>query len=279
MENTIIRKLLFFLLSFLIINSTEATEIKAASFNLQGWLDNSPARYKKINEFFKNKSVMLNVAVLMVQESIGHKPKSTAAQLAAEMGWENSTIERTSDNEGLGFIYPKNTKVVSIKFLKIKTKHSKKDYERMALSMQIKHESLRKIRFINTHLAHEPHMGKTRIKQMKEILDWVESLEKKNPSAIIILGGDFNSDPTKSDYDGEFIVLAKSKFKFDLVKSSGANYTWLNKDDKTTEMLDHFFISHPKTLKVLNAETKIYTEPTTGNLSDHNLISLDIRFN
>jgi endonuclease/exonuclease/phosphatase family metal-dependent hydrolase len=270
--------ILFILLSFLIANSTQAIELRVASYNLQGWQDNSPERYKKINDFFKTKSVMINVSVLMVQESIGHKPKSTAAQLAAVMGWKSFTSERASDNEGLGFIYPKETKVEGIEVLKIKAKHSKTDYDRMALTMQIKHESLGKVRFINTHLAHQTHMGETRKKQIKEILAWVMSLEKKNPSTVIVFGGDFNADPAKSDYSGEFKTLTNSSFKFDYVESVGANFTWINKTDNSKRMLDHFFISSPRAPNVIHAQTQIYTEPTINNLSDHNLIRMNIQF-
>lgn len=267
---------------WILIMSTQAMAVsfKVATYNMQGWIDTGPLRQKKLNQFFDSQKIMDDVSVIMVQESIENLPLSTTAQLAKEMGWKSYSRKRVSDHEGLGFIYQKDLDVIKIEELQIQAKDSDSDYSRMALSMQFKLKSMGNVRLINTHLAHLERMGPTRKKQLSEIVGWIKTLEDKNPSELIIFGGDFNTGPKETYYQEEFKNLSETTYKFVHAPSTGANFTWVDKASGKTRFIDHFFISHSKKLEVKDPLSNILTYTTENDLSDHNIVILnaDLKF-
>jgi endonuclease/exonuclease/phosphatase family metal-dependent hydrolase len=259
------------------IGQVEATTLRVASYNMQGWVDTSSGRQDKLASLIRAQNLMNNVSVLMVQESIEDIPRSTTEQLARAMRWKSFSKRRTSDGEGLGFIYPRNTDVVETDVLQLRSRESSSDYSRMAISMQIINKHVGRIRFINTHLAHLSRMAATRKHQLSEILSWVQSLEEQNPSELLIFGGDFNTGPQESYYAGEFKLLTDSSFKFSLAQNYGANFTWIDKKTRNKKMIDYFFVSRPrKPLLIEKAQSVILTHTTDYDLSDHNIVVLDV---
>jgi endonuclease/exonuclease/phosphatase family metal-dependent hydrolase len=253
-----------------------ATSLRVATYNMQGWIDTTPIRSEKLSKFLNDEKLLDNLAVIMVQESIENLPQSTSQQLANALGWQNFSRKRTSDNEGLGFVYPKSLNIKEIEVLQIKARESAQDYSRMALTMQIEFNSQR-IRFINTHLAHLDGMKETRKRQLAEIITWINKLELVNPSTLLILGGDFNTGPQESYYGDEFRKITESAFNFQHVPGRGSNYTYLDKKTGEQRFIDHFFVSEPRAPWHLGSiESKINTHTTEHNLSDHNMVFLDL---
>jgi endonuclease/exonuclease/phosphatase family metal-dependent hydrolase len=274
-------KLIYLFVMMLSLNlHAQTAPLKIATYNMQGWVGSANSRFERLSELFKSQDLMQNVSVLMVQESMEEIPRSSAAQLADAMGWKSFSERRTSDNEGLGFIYSPKTQIKGIEVYQVIAKHSVSDYSRMALSMQINDASFGVVRLINTHLAHASNMGNTRKLQLKEIIDWVSVLENKNPSDLLIFGGDFNTDPAVPYYADEFSVLTKSKFAFKHIKSTGSSYTWIDKSNRQQGLIDHFFVSQEnKNIRSEKIRGRIYKQTTDQNYSDHNLVMLNFEPN
>lgn len=271
------KKILKLLLVLLLSQAAYATNFSVASYNMQGWVDTSPIRQKAFNKIIRSQNLLKNVSVLMVQESIENIKLSTAQQLAKELGWERFSEKRVSDGEGLGFIYPRNTYVTEKNVLQLKTKDSVSDFSRMAMTLQIDVKNIGRVRLVNTHLAHLTRMSVTRRKQLNEIVNWVESLEKRNPSELVIFGGDFNTGPNESYYAGEFQALSRSSFKFKLAPTSGENFTWIDQKTGRKKLIDLFFVSLPENpLQITSSNARILAHPTVHKLSDHNLVILDL---
>jgi endonuclease/exonuclease/phosphatase family metal-dependent hydrolase len=212
-------RFVFLSLFLFLAHNAQAITLRVASYNMQGWADTSSGRQEKLASLIKAQKLMNNVSVLMVQESIEDIPRSTTEQLARAMGWKSYSKRRTSDGEGLGFIYPRHTDVVETDVLQLRSRDSSSDYSRMAISMQIINKSVGRIRFINTHLAHLNRMATTRKRQLSEIMTWINSLEAQNPSDLLIFGGDFNTGPKESYYADEFRIITESAFKFSLAQN------------------------------------------------------------
>ena len=253
--------------------------VKAATYNLQGWGPNSETRQRLFARHVKQHQLLKDASMLMVQESIHGDSYSTASQLANALGWKSYSQRRRSDREGLGFVYPPSTQVLTFKSLHLMSKDSIRDYDRMAMSVQIKHPVIGPLRFINTHLAHAPYMNSARERQLVEIIDWVRRLEKSAPSNQLIFGGDFNTGPDETYYRGEVGVLKRSAFNFDLIESFGAPFTWIDRSANLRELIDHFFVPSTRfSWSVQKAKTEVLSFPTDQKLSDHNLAILTASF-
>jgi endonuclease/exonuclease/phosphatase family metal-dependent hydrolase len=273
-------KYLIYLFLLLLSAKVFASEynLKIATFNMQGWIDTSSRRSIELKKLFDATGMMNGVALMITQESIEQEPLSTTKQLASELGWRSFSKRRVSDNEGLGVLYPHQSNISDLRTLQIKSKHSPTDYSRMALSGVLEIRNVGKLRFMNIHLAHGAVMGSTRKKQLREALIWLEQLERNDPSDLIIFGGDFNTNAKELRYAGEFSILTKSRFKFTMVKPSKATYTYFNEKNGQKRLIDHFFISSSASeLKVKNSSSKIFIEPTSLGLSDHNIVVLELK--
>jgi endonuclease/exonuclease/phosphatase family metal-dependent hydrolase len=254
----------------------ETTTLKIASLNMQGWIDTSNRRAIIMKDLFKAKRLMDGVGVMITQESIEQAPLSTTDQLAKQIGWRSFSERRVSDNEGLGILHPKKVDVEEILTLQLRAKASSKDFSRMALMAKLNHPTIGKIRVVNVHLAHQIDGGLIRNKQLREVISWIQELEKSDPSDLIVLGGDFNTGRGDRAYSGEFDLLANSSFRFKHVKSTGASYTYKDMKTSNSRLIDHFFISQKTKLSIKSIESKIYREITDLKLSDHNLLILKI---
>lgn len=269
------KNLFIFLIILLASLTTSAELLKTASLNLEGWADSSNSRALQLNQLFQSQGFLKDVSFLMVQESIEYKGYSTASQLASLMGWKSFTHPRATDFEGLGFIYPAKTQIQSIDVLQIQARESESDYARMALSAQVKHKTLGKIRYVTTHLAHKPDMVLTRKRQIAEILTWLKKLESNNSSQLIILGGDFNTDTKSPTYANEFDLMTHSNFQFRLSPSEGASYSWSEGLEKA--LIDYFFVASPTIgTKKQISKTTIYPQTIEQGISDHALLVLTL---
>jgi endonuclease/exonuclease/phosphatase family metal-dependent hydrolase len=266
--------LILTLLSFSLFAETVA--LKIGSLNLQGWIDTSTRRAIIMKDLFKNKGLMNDVSLLITQESIEQTPLSTTDQLAKQLGWKSFSERRVSDNEGLGILYPKKADIEEILTLQLKAKTSRNDFSRMALMARLNHPIIGKIRVVNVHLAHQIEGGAIRRKQLREVIMWIQELEKSDPSDLLVLGGDFNTGRGDRAYSGEFDLLANSYFRFKEVRSTGASYTYKDMKTSNRRLIDHFFISQKTKLSIKSIESKIFREITDLKLSDHNLLILKI---
>jgi len=266
-----------FLFVFFAALTSQASTLKTASLNLEGWADSSNKRAIKLNQLFQSQGIMKDVSFLMVQESIEYKDSSTAAQVAAAMGWKSFTQRRASDNEGLGFIYAPETQIENIQVYQIQARGSDHDYARMALSAQVKDKTWGLIRYVNTHLADQATMSATRKAQITEILSWLEKLEKDSPSQWIIFGGDFNTDVSSATYAGEFDLLTQSNFHFLRSPSEGSSYSWKDDNGADKALIDYFFLAPNATkTKLQNYQTQIYTQTIEQGISDHGLVVMTL---
>lgn len=250
--------------------------LKIASLNLQGWIDTSSKRAVSTKELFKTKAMMDGVSVFITQESIEQAPLSSTEQLAKELRWDSFSERRTSDNEGLGVLHPKKVDFDEILTLQLKSKSSATDFSRMAVTGILHHPDFGRVRIVNVHLAHQIGKSLTRKNQLREVITWIEGLEKSDPSDLLILGGDFNTGMTDVAYDGEFEILKKSVFQFKHVRPVGASYTFKDMKSGHRRLIDHFFVSHSNQLSIKSLETTIYRDTTDMKLSDHNLLILKI---
>lgn len=253
---------------------------QVASLNIWGWGPDTDIRLKEIKKFLVDEKQLEGAKVLMIQESLQLESGSTASNLANEMSWKSYFVKREADAEGLAFVYSPELSVIEKKYYHIKSKHSQSDYSRIALSIQIEDPVLGKIRYLNTHLAHEPYMGATRKDQIQETLDWLGGLEEEGPSSLIVMGGDFNTGPTNYYYDQEFDLLSNSLFSFQHSPHEGASYSWTNGGvgpALLTELVDHFHVSSRRPGYVLDSlKTDILTQTIEQSLSDHAFLRLTV---
>lgn len=266
-----------------LLTANESKLHQVCSLNLWGWGPDTSSRTKKIKEFLVDQKNLEGSKVLFVQEAIDGVFSSTAAELGKEMGWNSYFVKRKGDAEGIAIIFHPTLKVLSKDFLHLQAKHDDKDYSRIAMSLLIEDPILGKIRYINTHLAHELHMSETRKRQLQEILDWLKTLEAKNTSQHIIFGGDFNTGPTEPYYADEFGLLEESTFAFNHIDHIGADHTWSNLamgPYLKKELVDHFFVSSnpATTCSPPVPKTSIIGKTIEDGLSDHALLRLNLVF-
>ena len=264
------------LFSFSLNLFAETATLKIASLNLQGWIDTSSQRAMMMRDLFKSKRLMDGVSLMITQESIEQSPLSTTDQLALELGWKSYSERRVSDNEGLGVLYPKRADIEEILTLQLRAKASAKDFSRMALMARINHSKIGKIRVVNVHLAHQVDGGNIRKNQLREVIAWIQELEKSDPSDLVVMGGDFNTGTTEQSYSAEFDILTKSSFRFKRVQSSGASYSYKDMKTGNRRLIDHFFVSQANRLSIKSVNAMIYREITDLKISDHNLLILKI---
>ncbi len=250
-----------------------------ASFNIYAWGPNLYERMSGMLQWFDETQVLSGVSALFVQESLaGPCGDSSAEDLAMRLGWDYYFEARPNEIEGLAFVYPPQVEVLDKSIYVIQAKYNESDYTRIALSMQIEDPLRGKVRLVNVHLAHEHFMAQTRKDQIAEILSWIEVKEQKAPSSLIVMGGDFNTDPDKDFYADEFALLENSTFHFTRSPSNGATFTWQEISSGLREHLDHFFVSKPLNvsggprLDSSSLMTQIYSYPTEQHLSDHNFL-------
>ncbi|HVJ65709.1 MAG TPA: hypothetical protein VM901_10675 [Bdellovibrionota bacterium] len=255
-----------------------AATLQVGSLNLQGWAPGAAWRMEQLVGFLKKESILPELSVLMVQESIATtESTSTASDLAKRLGWQHYFRPRLTDREGLAFLYPPLSRVRSTDVYHIQARANADDYARLALSIQIEQPGIGLVRILNTHLAHEPYMSATRKAQISEILEWIHKLEVQHNSDMLILGGDFNTGPGEYYYDGDFDSIYRSPLRLGLVPAIGATYTWVDSDYGFREHIDHFFLaSLAPRLKVKASQVRIYPQPTEQKLSDHNFLRLSL---
>lgn len=271
------KKLTTLILSFFSLSLfAETVTLKIASLNMQGWIDTSSRRAVLMKDLFKSKRILDGVNLMITQESIEQAPLSTTDQLAKELGWRSFSERRVSDNEGLGVLHPKKADVEEILTLQLKAKGSPKDFSRMALMALLNHPTIGKVRVVNVHLAHQIEGGLIRKKQLREVISWIQELEKSNSSDLVILGGDFNTGRSDRAYSGEFELFSSSSLRFKEVRSSGASYSYKDMKTGNRRLIDHFFISQKTKLSIRSVESRIFREITDFKISDHNLLILKI---
>jgi len=258
--------------------TSSAAKLQVGSINLQGWAPGAPARMERLEGFLKQERILPGLSVLMVQESIAHSESaSTSGDLAQRLGWQSYFRTRLSDREGLAFLYPPLSRIISTDVYHIQARANADDYARLALSLQLEQPGIGLVRIINTHLAHEPYMSATRKAQIAEILEWIHKLEVQRSSDLLVLGGDFNTGPGEYYYDGDFDGIYRSPLRLGLVPAVGATYTWVDSEYGFREHIDHFFLaSLAPRLQVKAAQVRIYAQTTEQKLSDHNFLRLSV---
>jgi endonuclease/exonuclease/phosphatase family metal-dependent hydrolase len=277
------RGILFAWIFFAQILFSAEIQLQVASLNIWGWGPKTSKRIDGIKKLLVDEKALESSKVLFIQESLAGFSGSTSGDLASVMGWKNFFVKRKGDSEGLAILYSPDLKVLEENYHHIEAKHNDDDYSRLVVSLLVEDTQWGKVRYVNTHLAHEAFMAETRKAQIKEVLEWLNGLEAKVASDWIILGGDFNTGPTEDYYKNEFDLLSESPFSFEHSKHEGAHYSWTNLesgDDLKTELVDHF---HVGVLKESSArplhKTKIKTTNIDQGLSDHALLLLTLKLN
>lgn len=251
-----------------------------ASLNLCSWGPGLESRLDRLTQRLRNDGHLENLSLLMVQEALAQGTSSSAESLADRLGWKVSFRQRRGDSEGLAFLYPPSTQVLKQSALHIETRHDASDYRRIAHSLQFYSPGFGKVRVVNNHLADRHEMALTRSAQLDETVRWLNHLENINHSDLVIMGGDFNTDPSLPFYRQEFEVLFRSYFGFMWTPVYGSDFSWVDFDSGIRELVDHFFVSRrTRRERSLETRTDISTFTTDERLSDHNFLTLRATLN
>ncbi len=168
---------------------------------------------------------------------------NTAAVLANELDYFSRGTKRTSDREGLAIISRYPFLYYAERHLKHQTSRALLGFNRVSVMGEFRVPEIGRVRVVNVHFTNWGFEERIRRGQLAETLHWIADRQAEVPADLIILGGDFNIEPTWSELE----------LVYDTVETRGITYRCYNDPQTDTfgptgkprKRVDYIFIAEP----------------------------------
>lgn len=169
---------------------------------------------------------------------------NTAAVLANELEYFSRGTKRTSDREGLAIVSRYPFLYYAERHLKHQTSRALLGFNRVSVMGEFRVPEVGRVRVVNVHFTNWGFEERIRRGQLTETLRWIADRQAETPADLIILGGDFNIEPTWSELE----------LMHDPAATGGIVYRCYNNPDTDTfgpvgkprKRVDYIYIAEPR---------------------------------
>jgi endonuclease/exonuclease/phosphatase family metal-dependent hydrolase len=138
--------------------------------------------------------ILLQEVVFGRPRKVGHE--NVGAALAELIDYNAEGAAREDGTEGIAILSRHPFDHYEHKHLDARDGWLSGGFPRVSVMGEFVLPGVGRVRVVNVHLAHAPSSHDTRSEQLRETLDWMAARQRDVPADVIILGGDFNIEPS-----------------------------------------------------------------------------------